>query len=101
MAKEEEVRNQWAACIGAAGCAAWWTLLVGFLILLVTGIMYLFVVHTPLIGAVAAVWGVGPKAVPIVMVVFIALYKMFLLVWLPGCVFLTAWARRLRSVEGE
>jgi len=101
MAKEEAVQNQWAGCIGAAACAGWWTLLVGFVILLLTGVAYIIVVHTPFVNAVAMIWGVGPRAVTTVMIVFVGLFKVFLLFWLLGCVFLTAWSRRLRQAKGE
>jgi len=100
MAKEQEVRNEWAPCIRAAACAGWWTLLVGFLILLVAGVMYIIIVHTPFLGAVALIWGVSPKAVTITLVIFIGLYKMILLVGLLECVFLTALAHRMRSADG-
>jgi len=99
MAKEEELRNEWAPCLRAAACAGWWTLLVGVLILLATGVIYIIIVHTPLHEAVAMIWGVSPKAVTVVMVVFIGLYKMILLVGLLECVFLTALAHRLRPAD--
>jgi len=99
MTKQEVVRNEWADCVGKAACAGWWTLLVGFLILLVTGVMYLIVVHTPFLGVVAMLWGVSPKAVTVVMIIFMGLYKMILLLGLLECVFLTALAHRLRSAD--
>ena len=83
--------------VSAAACAAWWTLLVGFVLVTMTGIVYMFIVHTPLIEAVSALWGTAPKVVSVIFIAFITLLKMFLTLWLLGCVFLTVWARRLRG----
>jgi len=101
MAKQENVQNDWAACVGKVACAGWWTLLVGVIFLLVSGVVYMVIVHTPFLGAVAMIWGVGPKAVMVITVVFMALFKLFLLLWLFGCVFLTVLAHRLRAGEDE
>jgi len=100
MAKQDDdVRNACCSCVRAAASAGWWTLLIGFLILLVSGVMYVIIVHTPFLGAVSMIWGVGPKAVTVVTVAFMGLFKLFLLLWLLGCVFLTVLAYRLRSAD--
>jgi len=99
MAKDEGIQTQWAACIRAASCAAWMTLLAGFVIVFFIGVMYLIIVHTPFLGAVGAVWGVPPRAVGIIMIIFTGALKFFLILWLLVCVFLSAWARRLKAVE--
>jgi hypothetical protein len=103
MAKQDEdVRTACCSCVGAAACAGWWTLLAGFLILLVSGVLYMVIVHTPFRGAVAMIWGVEPRHVTVVMIAFMGLFKLFLLVWLLVCVFLTALSHRMRSGdEGE
>lgn len=101
MAKDECVQTQWATCIRAAACAAWMALLVGFVLVFFTGVMVLIIAHTPFLGAVAAVWNVPPRAVGIIMIVFTGALKFFLILWLLACVFLSAWARRLKPAEGE
>lgn len=102
MAKQnEDVRTACCSCVGAAACAGWWTLLAGFIILLVSGVLYMVIVHTPFREAVAMIWGVGPKAVTVVTIAFMALFKLFLLVWLLVCIFLTALAHRLRSADED
>jgi len=101
MAKDEGFRIPWASCIRAASCAAWMTLLAGFVLVFFTGIIYLVIVHTPFLSAVAQVWGVAPRVVSVVMLVFTGLLKFFLFLWLLLCVFLSVWARRLKVAEGE
>ncbi len=100
MAKQNAEPVAWADCLSAAACGAWCALLVGVLIQVVFGLAFLFVVHTPLHDAVAALWGVGPKAVTIIMIVFSGAFKLCLTVGLLACVFLTVWARRLRRAAG-
>jgi len=100
MAKENAEPVAWAECLSAAACGGWWALLVGVLIQCFFGLAFLFIVHTPLHDAVAALWGVGPKAVTIVMIVFSGVFKLCLTLWLLVCVFLTVWARRLRRAAG-
>jgi hypothetical protein len=97
--QDEDVRTACCSCVGAAACAGWWTLLIGFLLLLVSGVFYMIIVHTPFLEAVAMIWGVGPKAVTVVTLAFMGLFKLFLLFWLLVCVFLTALAYRMRSGE--
>ncbi len=101
MAQQEQVQtpDQWAACVGAAACAAWTALLAGFVLMVLIGGLYLLIVHTQMSSIVGAVWGVGPKAVTYIMIVFTGLLKLFLFIWLLICVFLTVWAHRLRPSD--
>ena len=103
MAKQDQVptTNPWAACISAAACGAWSALLVGFVVVVVTGVAYIILVHTPLVEAVGMLWGVGPRAVTVTMLVFTGTLKFVLILWLLGCVCLSVWARRLRSMQEE
>jgi len=103
MAKNEAVMNpnDWGRCIGAAACAAWTALVVGVVLVFVLGAMYMLIVHTPLIELVSVLWGVGPQAVTVVMIVSVGLFKLLLCVWFFACIFLTVWSYRLRPSKHE
>jgi len=103
MAREEAVVNSqdWGRCVGAAACGAWTALVAGFVFLFGIGALYMLIVHTPLLELVSVVWGVGPRAVAVIMIVFIGLLKLFLFFWFFACIFLTVWAYRLRPAKDE
>jgi len=97
-----ESKSVFARRVGAAACAGWVVFAVGFVLQLIQGVAYLAVVHSPsLTRLVASVWGVGPRQVHIVWLVFVALMKFVLFLWAGACLFLTVWARRLNRAEGE
>ena len=99
--KYPELTDDLAGRVSAAACGAWATLVVAFVIHLVLAVACLMVLHTQLLQVVGAVWGTGPNVVRVVFIVFMSLWKLFLMVWLLGCVFLTVWSRRLRRLKAE
>ena len=83
--------------VAAAARAAWWTLLVGAAILVVQGFFYQEMLRVErLQGFLADLWGVHGMDVRYIWLFFIAAYKLILLVWFLGCLFLSLWSRRLR-----
>ncbi|KPK44632.1 MAG: hypothetical protein AMK72_11860 [Planctomycetes bacterium SM23_25] len=99
--KYPELTDDLAGRVSAAACGAWATLVVAFVIHLVLAVAFLMVLHTQLLEVIGAVWGTGPNVVRVVFIVFMSLWKLFLMFWLLGCVFLTVWSRRLRRLKAE
>ncbi|MBM3958069.1 MAG: hypothetical protein FJ313_08475 [Gemmatimonadetes bacterium] len=82
--------------VAAAAAAAWWLLLIGLLVVTGIGLLFLAFVHTPLIEAVAWLWGIEPETVALIWIVFLAGLKFSLTLWAGACVFLSLYARGLR-----
>ena len=98
---DSEQKDDLAGRVSAAACGAWATLLVAFVIHLVMAVVWLIVLHTQLLNVVGAIWGTGPNVVRMTFIVFMSLWKLFLMFWLLGCIFLTVWSRRLRRLKAE
>ena len=96
-----EKKDDLAGRVSAAAGGAWATFLIACVIHLVLGVTCLIVLHTELLGEVAAIWGTGPNVVRVTFIAFVSLWKLFLMCWLLGCVFLTVWSGRLRRLKAE
>ncbi len=93
----QESRLALAERVAAAAGAAWWTLLVGFAIVCVSGMMFFAATSCPILGRwVAHLWGVQPHVVRLVWIASIGVMKLGLLGWFLGSLFLSLWSRRLR-----
>ncbi|HUX02855.1 MAG: hypothetical protein WBD63_01565 [Phycisphaerae bacterium] len=93
----QESRLALAERVAAAAGAAWWTLLVGFAFVGLSGVMFLAATSCPVLGGwVARLWGVQPQTVRIIWVVSIGVLKLGLFGWFLGSLFLSLWSRRLR-----
>jgi hypothetical protein len=94
----QESRLALAERVAAAAGAAWGCFVIGVGLQVVAVAFYYGVVFIPdLAQFVRAIWQVDSTAdVRGVMFVWLAAWKVCLLLWLMGCVFLSLWARRLR-----
>jgi hypothetical protein len=96
-----ERKDDFAGRVSTAAYAAWLTLLIAFVIHLVLSMACLVVVHTELIDVVGDIWDTGPGVTRGTFIAFIGLWKLFLMVWLLGCIFLTLWSWRLGGLKAK
>jgi|WetSurMetagenome_2_1015567.scaffolds.fasta_scaffold981421_2 hypothetical protein len=83
--------------LSAAAGAGWWTLLIGAIVLTVQFFGYTAATRCQAFWSwELGLMGTDAATVHQMVLWYVGMLKMFLLVWLLGCVFLTLWVRRLR-----
>ncbi|MCX5684277.1 MAG: hypothetical protein NT049_11405 [Planctomycetota bacterium] len=96
-----ETQLEFAGRVSAAARAAWWTWLVGVLIVLVQAAGYLVYVHVEgFRELIAGLMGVEADEFQEFILVFILTVRLFLVVGLMACIFLSLWAKGLRRAGG-
>ena len=86
--------------VAAAARAAWWTLLVGVIIVLVQFLAYTAVAHVACLRHVVAwLMAMEVERAQGFVLAFMMLIRVLLLVWLLICIFLSLWARALRRTS--
>jgi hypothetical protein len=87
--------------VAAAVRAAWWTWLIGLIIVLVQSAGYLAFAHLECVRErLACAMGVEAEAFQGFLLVFMLVIRLLLVVGLMACIFLSLWARALRRSEG-
>jgi hypothetical protein len=88
--------------VRAAAVAAWWVLLIGYVLLTVTWFVYVAIVSARP-SWLLAMWGqaVTWDFVQTVSVWFVGVFKLFLWILFLVALWLTLWARQLRKMGGQ
>ena len=88
--------------VRAAGVAAWWVVLIGYVLLIVIWLVYLALVTTRP-AWLPAIWGqnVSWDLMQTVSLWFMGVFKVFLWLLLLVALWLTLWARQLRRTDGQ
>jgi len=86
--------------VAAAARAAWWTWLIGLLIVLVQSAAYLAYVHVEDVREwIACMMGVEAEVFQSCILAFMLVIRVLLVIGLMACIFLSLWARALRRAE--
>jgi hypothetical protein len=86
--------------VAAAARAAWWTLLVGVIIVLVQFLVYTAIAHVECLRhGIDWLMATEEGEAQAFILAFMMLIRVLLLVWLLICVFLSLWARGLRRTS--
>jgi hypothetical protein len=97
IAMTTETQPVFIGRVAAAARAAWWTWLIGLLIVLVQSAGYLAFVHVGCVRErLACVMGVEAEAFQGFLLVLMLVIRLLLMVGLMICIFLSLWARGLR-----
>ncbi len=95
MATETQV--EFVGRVAAAARAAWWTWLIGLIIVLVQSAGYLAFAHVEEVrNHLACAMGVEAGAFQGFLLVFMLVIRLLLVIGLMICIFLSLWARGLR-----
>jgi len=98
MATENQLT--FAGRVAAAARAAWWTWLIGMVLVLVQSAGYLAVAHAPRFREhLAGLMYVEVVTLQRYVLVFMLVVRVLLVVGLMACIFLSLWARALRRAE--
>ena len=86
--------------VAAAARAAWWTWLIGLVIVIVQSGGYLAFAHVACLRErIACLMGVEAVVFQGFLLVFMLVIRVLLVVGLMACIFLSLWARALRRAE--
>ena len=100
IAMTTETRPVFVGRVAAAARAAWWTWLIGLVIVIVQSVGYLAFVH---VGCVreefADLMGVEAGEFQDFLLAFMLIIRLLLVIGLMACIFLSLWARVLRRAE--
>jgi NADH:ubiquinone oxidoreductase subunit 6 (subunit J) len=86
--------------VAAAARAAWWTWLIGLVIVIVQSAGYLAFVHVGCVREqLGGLMGVGADEFQDFLLAFMLIIRLLLVIGLMACIFLSLWARALRRAE--
>jgi len=96
-----EVQSVFAGRVAAAARAAWWTWLIGLVLVLVQAAAYLVAAHAPCFREhLAGLMCVEVTTLQRYILAFMLVVRVLLVIGLMACIFLSLWARALRRAEG-
>lgn len=95
-----EAQSVFIGRVAAAARAAWWTWLVGLVLVIVQSMGYLAFAHMEFLRErLACLMGVDAAAFQRFLLAFMLVIRLLLVAGLMACIFLSLWARALRRAE--
>jgi hypothetical protein len=89
--------------VRAAAVAGWWVILIGYALLLVIWVVYLFIMSSRP-AWLLTMWGQGDVSWALVQTVslwFLGAFKLFIWFLILAVLWLTLWARQLRKLDRQ
>jgi hypothetical protein len=100
IAMTTETQPVFVGRVAAAARAAWWTWLIGLVLVLVQAAAYLVLAHAECLQEqLACAMGVEAGVLRDIILVFMLVIRVLLVIGLMACIFLSLWARALRRAE--